>query len=597
MPQTTCSRKTAAGSKKSVSHGHLPAAREGRHPLYAALTMVYTQLMEMLRIQISPDKEILVPPGLSAEEVLNLAEPGPSLYPPIAVFINNELASLSTPVHANCSLAPVYPDTPMGTEVYRRSLCFLLALAARELAPDRRLTVSMAIGNGYYHYFDDNRPVDRPLLESLALRMREIVSQNLPIKTVSHSWAEALAYFQTSRQQDTVALLEYCNDPFVQLNECGPFKDLHIAPLVPRTGMLRVWELIPYHRGMLLRFPHTKSPDEMDTFVDSPVLYRVAEEYEHKAKVLGAGSIGALNRINQSGSIQEFILEAEALQNKKLGQIADYIAARADRVKVILIAGPSSSGKTTTAKKLSIHLKILGFKPIPIELDNYFVNRDRTPVGPDGKPDFECLEALDVSFLNEQLVDLFEGKEIELPLYDFKSGTRKMSGRKISLKNNEILILEGIHGLNEQLTPQIPTSHKLKIYVSALTQLNIDDHNRVRTTDYRLLRRMVRDHNFRGHDARATLSMWSNVQRGERRYIFPFQNSADIAFNSALDYELGVLKVFAEPLLQVIKPNDPEYADARRIQAFISRISPISPQYVPSDSTLREFIGGSVFKY
>jgi len=427
--------------------------------------------------------------------------------------------------------------------------------------------------------------------------MRELVLSDLPIRIVTRAWEEALEYFKTSNQSDTLALMEYINDPFIQMNECNGFRDFHIAPLVPRTGLLSVWELVPYRRGMLLRFPHTKTPYEMDPFSDVPVLYDIAEEYEHKARILNAESVGALNRINQSGNIQDFILVAEALQNKKLALIADRIAEKSDKTKVVLIAGPSSSGKTTTAKKLAIQLKVLGFRPIHIELDNYFVDRSRTPLDKDGKPDFECLEALDIEYLNQQLLDLFDGKEVELPLYDFKSGTRKASGRKISLSNNEILILEGIHGLNDRLTPHIPAENKLKIYVSALTQLNIDDHNRVRTTDYRLLRRMVRDYNFRGHSAQATLGMWSSVQRGERLYIFPFQGSADIAFNSALDYELGVLKVFAEPLLQAVKPQHDEYPDARRIQAFISRISPISPQYVPSDSILREFIGGSVFKY
>ncbi len=483
----------------------------------------------------------------------------------------------------------------MGAEVYRHSLCFLLAKAARELVPKRRLLVSMAIGNGYYHYFDDNEPISPQLLEALSSRMRSDVGADLPIQIVTYSWSDALAYFEQSNQADTVALIEYINDPFVQLNECDGYRDLHIAPLVPRTGLLSVWELIPYRRGMLLRFPHTKKPYEMDLFSDIPVLYDIAEEYEQKAKILNAASIGALNRINGSGKIQDFVMIAETLQNKKLSAIADRIAEKSDTTKVILIAGPSSSGKTTSAKKLSIHLRALGFKPIAIELDNYFVDRNRTPLDKDGKPDFECLEALDIEFLNQQLLDLFSGKEVELPVFDFKSGSRKASGITISLKNNELLILEGIHGLNDELTPQVPAENKLKIYVSALTQLNIDDHNRVRTTDYRLLRRMVRDYNFRGHDARATLGMWSSVQRGERRNIFPFQGSADIAFNSALDYELGVLKVFAEPLLQAVKPYHPEYPDARRIQAFISRISPISPQYVPNDSILREFIGSSVF--
>lgn len=559
--------------------------------------------MDTVSVNVDGYGEVAVPAGTSAELVLEQANmeaasrPKKNAFPPLAVLINNELAPLSAPIGAPCSIKPVYPDSPMGTEVYRRSLCFILALAAREIVPSRRLTVSMAIGNGYYHYFDDNEPVSAQLLEALSRRMRELVLSDLPIRIVTRAWEEALEYFKTSNQSDTLALMEYINDPFIQMNECNGFRDFHIAPLVPRTGLLSVWELVPYRRGMLLRFPHTKTPYEMDPFSDVPVLYDIAEEYEHKARILNAESVGALNRINQSGNIQDFILVAEALQNKKLASIADRIAEKSDKTKVVLIAGPSSSGKTTTAKKLAIQLKVLGFRPIHIELDNYFVDRSRTPLDKDGKPDFECLEALDIEYLNQQLLDLFDGKEVELPLYDFKSGTRKASGRKISLSNNEILILEGIHGLNDRLTPHIPAENKLKIYVSALTQLNIDDHNRVRTTDYRLLRRMVRDYNFRGHSAQATLGMWSSVQRGERLYIFPFQGSADIAFNSALDYELGVLKVFAEPLLQAVKPQHDEYPDARRIQAFISRISPISPQYVPSDSILREFIGGSVFKY
>lgn len=559
--------------------------------------------MDTVSVNVDGYGEVAVPAGTSAELVLEQANmeaasrPKKNAFPPLAVLINNELAPLSAPIGAPCSIKPVYPDSPMGTEVYRRSLCFILALAAREIVPSRRLTVSMAIGNGYYHYFDDNEPVSAQLLEALSRRMRELVLSDLPIRIVTRSWEEALEYFKKSNQSDTLALMEYINDPFIQMNECNGFRDFHIAPLVPRTGLLSVWELVPYRRGMLLRFPHTKTPYEMDPFSDVPVLYDIAEEYEHKARILNAESVGALNRINQSGNIQDFILVAEALQNKKLASIADRIAEKSDKTKVVLIAGPSSSGKTTTAKKLAIQLKVLGFRPIHIELDNYFVDRSRTPLDKDGKPDFECLEALDIEYLNQQLLDLFDGKEVELPLYDFKSGTRKASGRKISLSNNEILILEGIHGLNDRLTPHIPAENKLKIYVSALTQLNIDDHNRVRTTDYRLLRRMVRDYNFRGHSAQATLGMWSSVQRGERLYIFPFQGSADIAFNSALDYELGVLKVFAEPLLQAVKPGQDEYPDARRIQAFISRISPISPQYVPSDSILREFIGGSVFKY
>lgn len=516
---------------------------------------------------------------------------------PVAVFMNNEPAPLGMTLEADCTVAPIWPDHPQGAEIYRRSLCFLLAFASRKVFSSRRLTVSMAIGNGYYHYYDDDIPLAAGEIERLAREMRALVAQDLPITVTQYSYHDALEYFRKADQPETLALLEYGNDPFIALNECNGFKDLYIAPLVPSTGMLDTWELIPYKRGMLLRFPHTKTPGELDAFSDIPVLYDIAEEYERKGRILHAPSIGALNRINQEGRIQEFIMIAEALQNKKLSQIADTIAEKSDRVRVVLIAGPSSSGKTSTAKKLAIQLKALGIEPVPIELDNYFVDRIRTPLDEDGKPDFECLEALDIEFLNHQLLDLFEGRAVELPLYDFKSGVRKNSGKTLSLRGNEILILEGIHGLNDRLTPLIPHEQKLKIYVSALTQLNLDDHNRVRTTDYRLLRRMVRDYNFRGHGARQTLAMWSSVQRGERKYIFPFQGSADIAFNSALDYELGVLKLFAEPLLKLVKPDEPEYTEARRIQAFIDRISPISPQFVPGDSILREFIGGSMFKY
>lgn len=559
--------------------------------------------MSNITVKVAEYGEISIPAGTHVSHALAMTHKlegsteGNNKFPALAAFVNNELASLDAPMWSNCEVMPLFPDSPQGTEVYRRSLCFILAMAAREIVPQRRLIISMAIGNGYYHYFDDTMPVSAELLESLIRRMRDIVRDDMKITNISQSWSEALAYFAQSNQNDTVSLLEYLNDPFVLLNECGNFKDLYIAPLVPRTGLLSVWELMPYRRGLLLRFPHTRKPFEMDQFTDIPVLYNIAEEYEHKAKVLNAGSIGALNHINQSGEMQDFVLMAEALQNDKIASMAHTIAEKSEKTKVILIAGPSSSGKTTTAKKLAVQLRARGLKPIHIELDNYFVDRSRTPVGSDGKPDFECLESLDVEYLNRQLLDLFDGKEIELPSYDFKSGTRKPSGQMITMQANEIFILEGIHGLNENLTPHIPAENKLKIYVSALTQLNIDDHNRVRTTDYRLLRRMVRDNNFRGHSARATLSMWSSVQRGERRYIFPFQGSADIAFNSALDYELGVLKVFVEPLLHTVQPHHAEYSEARRIQSFISRFSPISPQYVPSDSILREFIGSSVFKY
>jgi uridine kinase len=526
-----------------------------------------------------------------------VASLGPFAWPLAAVLANNELKSLDDTLIADCILEPVTIDSTQGATTYRRSLCFLLAIASRELFPERRLVAGMAIGTGFYHYFADGKPLSDAELAELEKHLRDLVERDVPISIERMSYAAAVEYFRKSGQTDTLLLLEQLNDPLIPLNECAGFRDLHVAPLVPSTGVLRTWALLPYHGGLLLRYPHKETPDRLTDFEDDPVLYSIAKEYRERAQILGVFSVGSLNRVNASKGIKSYIQVAEALQNKKIAAIADQVAERSKDVKVVLLAGPSSSGKTTTSKKLAIQLKVMGFEPINISLDDYFVDRTRTPTDENGEPDFECLEALDVEYLNEQLLDLFAGKEVELPSFDFKSGSRKPSGKKFAMTGREILVIEGIHGLNDRLTPRIPKEQKFRIYVSALTQLNLDDHNRVSTTDNRLLRRMVRDYNFRGHSALATLRMWPSVGRGERKHIFPFQNSADAAFNSALDYELGVLKIYADPLLRTVKPTEPEYAEARRLEAFLDNFAPIPSTYVPKDSILREFIGESEFKY
>jgi uridine kinase len=522
---------------------------------------------------------------------------GPFSWPLAAILANNELKSLEEALSIDCSLEAVTLDTAQGASAYRRSLCFLLAIAARDLFPARRLLAGMAIGTGFYHFFDDGKAVGEAKVAALTARMRELVERDVPISLETKGYAQAVEYFRSSGQSDTLLLLEQQNEPSIRLNECAGFRDLHVAALVPSTGVLGTWELRSYHEGLLLRYPHKEAPDRLTAFQDDPTLYAIAREYRERARILGVSSVGALNKVNASKGIKSYIQVAEALQNKKIAAIADLVAERSEQAKVVLIAGPSSSGKTTTSKKLAIQLKVMGFEPVNISLDDYFINRDRTPLDEEGKPDFECLEALDVEYLNSQLIDLFEGREVELPSYDFKTGTRQSSGKTIRLGEREILVIEGIHGLNDRLTPRIPKEQKFKIYVSALTQLNLDDHNRVSTTDNRLLRRMVRDYNFRGHTALATLRMWPSVGRGERKHIFPFQNSADVAFNSALDYEIGVLKIYAEPLLRSVKPTDPEYSEARRIENFLANFAPIPAQVVPKDSILREFIGESEFKY
>jgi uridine kinase len=551
----------------------------------------------MKKISIAfPDGEREIRPyGVRASELLDRL--GGDRKDIAAVLVNNELCSLFSRIEINCRVAPVRLDSSAGAAVYRRSLCFLLAIAARELFPARTVEVGHSLGNGYFHTFADEFPVTLDEIEKIESRMRGIVAEDQAISHARISYEEALHYFEKSGQDETLLLLGQMNSSSIPVNTCRGFMDLSVAPLVPSTGMLKFFELRPYEQGFILRYPGHAKPGRLEPFEDNPLLYSVYKEYKRWGRTMGVTSVGAINRINNPKEIKSFIQTAEALQNKKIAEIADLIAGKGGAVRTVLVAGPSSSGKTTFSKKLAIQLTVLGLRPIPISLDDYFVDRAKTPRDEKGEYDYECLEALDVDFLNEQLVELMAGRETELPAYDFKTGTRKGSGKKLRLAGSEILILEGIHGLNDKLTPRIPNEQKFKAYVSALTQLNLDDHNRIPTTDNRLLRRMVRDFQFRGHSAVDTLKMWPSVQRGEKLHIFPFQNKADAAFNSALDYELSVLKVYAEPLLKGVKPYDAEYAEAMRMLAFLEYFTPIPASHVPRDSILREFIGESEFKY
>ncbi len=551
--------------------------------------------MRQVTVTYASGESVAYPAGVKAQDVIG--KMGSLAWPLAAVLMNNELKSLDSQILTDCEIKPITLDTAQGATTYRRSLCFLLAIAAKQLYPKRRLMAGMAIGTGFYHYFDDDAPLSPEEVVALEVGMRSLVERDIPICIEWRAWADAVEYFKASDQPGTLLLLEHLNDSIIPLNECTGFRDLHVAPLVPSTGVMKTFALLPYHEGFLLRYPHKEEPDRIKGFEDDPVLYAIAKETRERSRVLGVASVGALNKVNASKGIKDYIQVAEALQDKKISGIADQIAAMGGSVKVALIAGPSSSGKTTTSKKLAIQLKVIGFDPVTVSLDDYFIDRERTPRDEKGDYDFECLEALDIEFLNQQLVALFAGQEIERTAFDFKTGTRKSTGKTLRLGERSILVLEGIHGLNDKLTPRVPREQKFKIYVSALTQINLDDHNRVSTTDNRLLRRMVRDYNFRGHSAQATLKMWPSVQSGERKHIFPYQNSADAAFNSALDYELGVLKVYAEPLLRTVKPSCVEYSEARRLQSFLDNFAPIPSASVPGDSLLREFIGDSEFKY
>jgi len=516
----------------------------------------------------------------------------------VALRVNNEIRPLKTRLAVNATLEPVHLESPEGTMIYRRSLSFLLAIAAQKLFPDRGLYVGHSLGSSYYYTFNSGEPLTESEVADLQDEMQALVREDLPVTFKYLAYEEACDMFARNRQTDTALLLERHSSSRIKVNECRGFLDIYVEPLVPRTGFLSVFALMPYKEGFLLRFPGSGKGMKLSTFVDEPKIFDVYSEYKKWGRIVGVRVVGELNSMAASRIVRDYIRIAEAHQARKIAEIAERVYDKKETIKTVLLAGPSSSGKTTTAKRLSIELMVLGIKPIAINLDSYYVGKDKTPLNEKGEPDYECLEALDVPYLNEQLQDIYRGKEIRLPVYDFKTGkSEKTGGQKIQIGRRTVLIIEGIHALNDALTPSIPRDSKFKLYVSALSQLNLDDHNRIPTSDNRLLRRMVRDSQFRGKEARFTLKMWPDVRAGERKYIFPFQNTADVAFNSALDYELSVLKYYAEPLLRAVKPSHREYAESSRLLSFLENFTPIPPQHVPGTSLLREFIGDSEFKY
>ncbi|MCL2443363.1 MAG: nucleoside kinase [Treponema sp.] len=515
-----------------------------------------------------------------------------------AIKVNNEIRPLGTSLLVNANVEPILIDSPEGVMIYRRTLSFILAIAARNIFPQDGVYVGHSLGNSYYYTLSSGDIPQESDVKKLAGEMRDIVKENLPITFKYISYEEAVQLFKEHNQTDTTLLLEQRSSPRIKVNECKGYMDIYVQPLLERTGLLGAFELMPYQDGFLLRFPGIGKGNTIEPFTDEPQLFSVYSDYKKWGKIIGVRVVGELNSRIANRKFQEYIRIAEAHQARKMADIARQIYDKHEKIKMVLIAGPSSSGKTTSSKRLEIELMVCGLKPIVISLDDYYRGTKDTPKDEKGEPDYECLEALDVPFLNEQLQALYRGEEVTLPVYDFKTGSRKGSGgRKIKLESDNILIVEGIHGLNDALTYSIDRSTKFKIYISALTQLNLDDHNRIPTSDNRLLRRMVRDSQFRGMDAAGTIKMWPKVQAGERKYIFPFQNSADAAFNSALDYELSVFKYFADPLLRAIKPGKAEYAEAVRLLSFLENFTPIAPQYVPGTSILREFIGDSEFKY
>lgn len=536
--------------------------------------------------------------GSTVEDVLG-ARAGPSGLGYLGALVSNDLASLSFPLEVDSDVRPVTLADQHGYRIYRRSVSFLAAKVVRELYPEAAFTVEHSLGTGLYCTFeiDGNTGITEEQVRRIEERMREQVDADLPIERTKLSFLDAVRQFEGEGQWDKYNLLRYRNPPVIAIYACGEFSDLAHGVVACRTGMLSRFSLHHYAPGLVIQFPTPDRPDEVAPFEEQPHLFTIFQEHKQWGRILGLRTVGQINQLIAEESITEFIHIAEALHEKKIARIADRIHADRDRLKVILIAGPSSAGKTTLSKRLMIQLRVNGMRPVAISVDDYFVNREDTPRDLDGEYDFEHLEAIDLPLLNEHLHRLDQGLEITLPRFNFEVGRREFPGGTLRLDDEQILILEGIHCLNPRLTAAVPREHMFGIYISALGQLNLDQHNRISTTDNRLLRRLVRDHKFRGHSALTTLRMWPSVRRGERRWIFPNQAQADIAFNSALDYELAVLKPMAEPLLSEVKPNDPEYAVSRNLLEFLRYFLAAPKELVPPNSILREYIGGSGFAY
>jgi uridine kinase len=548
-----------------------------------------------LSVSFSSGKKLIIPYGTPVNSLLvNFSQKKEHI---LAVRVNNEVNSLDKRLEINSYLEPVLDDSKDGALVYRRSLCLLLAAASHKLFPASRLLCGHSLGYGYYYTLETGKAVSQEEIASLETEMRAIVTSNLPINTQFLSYAEAVQLFEGLGLVETRRQLNYFCPPRVRINSIDGFSDLYFGPLVPSTGFLQIFNLMPYGKGFLLRFPKSSDPTTLPEFVDQPKLFEIYSRYKEWGKRIGVTSAASLNKLVNERKVNDFVEITELFQQKQFAVIADKIA-KSGKVRVVLIAGPSSSGKTTSAKKLALELEAIGYQPKVISLDCYYVGRERNPKDESGNYDYECLEALDIPLINENLLDLFAGREVNIPSYNFAGGERYYEDKnRMHLDLNDILIMEGIHGLNDKLTPRIPRDLKFKIYLSALTQLNLDDHNRISTSDNRLIRRIVRDAQFRGKSAADTISMWPNVQKGEQEHIFPFQNNADAILNTALDYELAVLKVYAEPLLRCVNPMQTEYSEACRLLSFLNNFSPIAPTAVPPRSIIREFIGGSAFHY
>ncbi len=517
-------------------------------------------------------------------------------YGPISARVNNKVEGMHYRVYKPKDIEFLDLHDASAVRSYTRSLFFVLNKAAHDLWPDCTVVIDIPISNGYYVDLRLDRPVTPDDVHELRQRMKEIIDADIPIHRHEISTDEAIRMFTESRSYSKVRLLEGTGSLYTTYYDIDGYPDYYYGSLLTSTGQLYLFGLEYYFDSVLLRLPTQQDPSRLGAFVRQDKMFEIFKEHHTWQSILGLRTVGDLNMAIKNGRTNELIQLSEALQEKKISQIADEIARRKG-IKMVLIAGPSSSGKTTTCKRLSVQLAINGIKPIGISLDDYFLDREQTPRDESGDFDFEHLHALNIPLLNEQMNALFEGKEVELPHYNFQKGKSEWSGRKLQLKGNEVLVVEGIHALNPELTAQIPDEQIFRVYASALTTILLDNHNYVPTTDNRLLRRIIRDYKYRGVSAQETIRRWPSVRKGENRWIFPFQENADAMFNSAMLFELAVIKQQAEPLLEQVPENCVEYAEAYRLRKFLRYIRPIPMDQIPPTSLLREFVGGSSFEY
>ncbi len=539
---------------------------------------------------------LTAPYGTTVAELLP-QHPHQGSFAPLGALVSYRLTGLHYPLVSDCTVQTVDYATKGGASIYRRTATVILLEAVAELFPGARVEVGQSVGNGYFFEIClPNEPLRPTHVEMIATRMREIVRRNIPLVPIRIAVEEAIAEFAHSGYPEKARLLQTLPHSKIWWIDLGAYKDILHGPLAASTGVATVWELEPYEHGAILRFPDVRFQMRPPRGRHDK-LFSVFRETREWNQEIGIHNVADLNDAVLRDETADIIRVAEGFQEKKIARIADMIAEQKN-VRLVLVAGPSSSGKTTFTKRLAVQLRVNGLRPVALSMDNYYVDREKTPKNPDGTYNFESLEALDVDYLNDHLRRLMDGEEVATPVFSFTEGKRR-SDKTIPMRlgPSDVLLMEGIHCLNDRISAAVPREAKLKIYVSALTQLIIDSHSRIFTSDSRLIRRIVRDRLFRGYSAEQTITQWPSVRAGENRYIFPFQEDADVMFNSALVYETSVLKTYAQRFLLTVPRNTPAYTEAHRLLAFLDYFVPIFPEEVPQNSLLREFIGGSTFRY